>query len=128
MLTEVSDEMQLTFKYQGCADAGLCYVPETKQVTFKRGFDGNFAQVGEFEKGSMRKAKAATETVEEAVDETVEETLEELLEEIVGETHTPPVIGGGGLTNLIVFGNTPPDIPSHLQPPTQSSERDIIHG
>ncbi len=93
LLTEMTDELTITFKYQGCADAGLCYVPETKEVTFRRdtqaqpfaSTETGYVQVGEFVKGSLRKSTSTT-TLPSSDTDTVEFAGErELLAEILSE-------------------------------------------
>lgn len=59
-ITEPEDRFEVIFKYQGCADAGLCYTPETRSVSFIRGADGKFIQDGDFEKASFRESKTSS--------------------------------------------------------------------
>ena len=79
-LANLSDNLTVTFKYQGCADAGLCYTPETRQVSFNKDASGSFMQVGDFEESTMRKAKAASTGAEETF-----EGERELLARILSE-------------------------------------------
>ncbi len=43
--TTSSDDIILTLKYQGCADAGLCYTPTTRKLTYKKQLDGQLMLV-----------------------------------------------------------------------------------
>jgi thiol:disulfide interchange protein DsbD len=46
-------EFDIIFKYQGCADAGLCYTPETRKVSFSRQPDGSYLQQGDIIEASF---------------------------------------------------------------------------
>ncbi len=39
-ITAIAEQTTLTIGYQGCADAGLCYPPITKQFTLQPGYEG----------------------------------------------------------------------------------------
>jgi thiol:disulfide interchange protein DsbD len=39
-ITAITEQTTLTIGYQGCADAGLCYPPITKQFTLQPGYEG----------------------------------------------------------------------------------------
>ncbi|MCP3675296.1 MAG: protein-disulfide reductase DsbD [Gammaproteobacteria bacterium] len=39
---KASNEVILTIEYQGCADAGLCYTPTTRYLTFEEHSDGSY--------------------------------------------------------------------------------------
>ena len=58
VLANVSDSLTVIFKYQGCADAGLCYTPQTREVSFNRLEDGNFSQSSDFVESTLRKGKS----------------------------------------------------------------------
>ena len=60
VLANVSDSLTVIFKYQGCADAGLCYTPQTREVSFSRLEDGNFSQSSEFVESSLRNGKSGS--------------------------------------------------------------------
>ena len=42
------EEVVLTINYQGCADAGLCYTPQTRHLIFERQADGQLKQTSGF--------------------------------------------------------------------------------
>jgi thiol:disulfide interchange protein DsbD len=42
------DKVVLTLKYQGCADAGLCYTPQTRHLIYERQADGELKQTSGF--------------------------------------------------------------------------------
>jgi thiol:disulfide interchange protein DsbD len=43
-----ADKVVLTLNYQGCADAGLCYTPQTRHLIFERQADGQLKQTSGF--------------------------------------------------------------------------------
>ena len=75
-------EVILTLKYQGCADAGLCYTPATRYLTYQRQQDGSLVLTSKMETKIPGVASSSSETtvVETAVEKNTS-TLSDVLAE-----------------------------------------------
>ncbi len=66
---KASPEVILTIKYQGCADAGLCYTPATRYLTFGKQSDGSYKLTSGVETKVPRLATSKPEVEDSLINE-----------------------------------------------------------
>jgi len=81
---DLSDNIKLTFEYQGCADAGLCYTPEERMVEFAKGIDDTYAMVGAVQKPEKKRSKNKSSKTQKSTQENFKGERQ-LLSEILSE-------------------------------------------